>query len=219
MSYHGFADWAAKSEKQRQAALFAPTRSAATVGARSSWPREPAPPAATLRGQRHYYRCADCLGALAVDGPRVADLRCGCGGATDYLGQVQADRLVDTRIEVPCDSRCTNAVRPVCECPCGGKYHGSQMVVSVAVDRGAAPRAAVAADQWKRQARAEVWRARLEAAHQAAGPYLDPGVTDPVAVAIRKQLARARALRSQSARIHALDRVEHLASQAKGGSL
>ena len=101
--------------------------------------------------ERNYYKCTDCLSVAAVDetasGLRVfVDGRCrepkcgACGGACDHMGTVGDDgRLYTERSECPCDARCTSALGPHCQCPCGGTNHGSARLVTVRRDAGPIP--------------------------------------------------------------------------------
>ena len=98
---------------------------------------------------RHYYRCVDCLSVAAADQEtkyydpavnRFAYGFCGaCGGRLEYMGHVHRERIYQTQYVCPCDARCTNAPGPNCSCRCGGKNHGSNLVVAVEVDAGGIP--------------------------------------------------------------------------------
>ncbi len=99
---------------------------------------------------RHYYLCVDCLSVAAADEEtkyydpainRFAYGLCGaCNGRLEYMGHVHGPRLNQTQYACPCDARCTNAPGPNCSCRCGGKNHGSMLVVAVEVDAGGIPR-------------------------------------------------------------------------------
>lgn len=103
-------------------------------------------------GRRHFWRCLDCLSVMATDGEKadfqhydpgrgvVFSLKCGCNGRLDYMGEVHRDRLATESWACPCDARCTNAPGPKCECSCGGKNHGTGIVVRVLKDAGGVPR-------------------------------------------------------------------------------
>lgn len=98
---------------------------------------------------RHYYRCTDCLSVACSDRDtkyydpainRFAYGLCGaCGGRLEYMGHVVKERIYQTNYVCPCDARCTNAAGPSCSCNCGGKNHGSGLVVAVEVDSGGIP--------------------------------------------------------------------------------
>lgn len=99
-------------------------------------------------GPRHFYRCSDCLGVVAVSESTeyrtergyVAYGTCGsCGGSMEYMGRTSRDRLVKDHLLCPCDDRCTSALGPHCSCRCGGENHGSNMVVAVTRDQGGIP--------------------------------------------------------------------------------
>jgi hypothetical protein len=53
----------------------------------------------------------------------------------------QRNRLYGVRYETPCDGRCTSAKGPSCDCSCGGRNHGSNLLVTVVVDAGSIPHA------------------------------------------------------------------------------
>lgn len=105
--------------------------------------------------ERWMYRCTDCLAVSAIDGPlhyytlhdstgrpngTLPGVRCECGGTAKSIGRVKSKRLMfDTR-QVPCDSRCTNAPGPSCDCSCKGHNHGTHRLVDVEVDAGGIPR-------------------------------------------------------------------------------
>jgi hypothetical protein len=88
---------------------------------------------------RHFYRCRDCLTVMAAD-EHLLSAECGiCQGFVEYMGRVHRDRLVKEGLECPCDARCTSARGPSCNCKCGGKNHGSNLVVPVTRDAGKKP--------------------------------------------------------------------------------
>jgi len=96
---------------------------------------------------RYFIRCVDCLAVGAVDvpdpkpyEPAVRPGVCPCGGRTESMGRVERARLVHDSIVSACDARCTSARGPSCDCHCGGKNHGSRLVVAIAIDAGPLPR-------------------------------------------------------------------------------
>lgn len=110
---------------------------------------------------RWFYRCGDCLTVFAADSAKAHDgLLCACGGRSKVLGKVRRGRLVIDALACPCDGRCTGARGPSCDCSCGGKNHGSGMVVRVTVFDGAIPKASSAPNA-KALAQAEAFRAAL----------------------------------------------------------
>lgn len=120
---------------------------------------------------RHFYRCIDCLSVVAtetelqpVQNPPLyirSYGSCGaCCGRIEYLGQVHANTsLVKTEYRSACDSRCTAAFGPNCDCLCGGKNHGSNRVVEVIVEAGKLPRVLVPSDA---KSKGETYRALLD---------------------------------------------------------
>jgi len=104
----------------------------------------PAPAIAEKMKPRHFYRCADCLTVVAVADrlEEIYDDRRGrvpkaicdaCEGGIEYLGETVADSFLQkqTGWRPICDARCTGARGPSCDCHCGGKNHGSGIVVPV----------------------------------------------------------------------------------------
>jgi hypothetical protein len=86
--------------------------------------------------ERHFYRCQDCLTVAAVDiensGDRLRFPVCGhCDGRLEYMGRVSQARLVKDEERCACDDRCICARGPICNCKCGGKYHGAGMLAPV----------------------------------------------------------------------------------------
>lgn len=123
---------------------------------------------------RWFVRCKDCLTVAAIDAVWHTTWQayeglqkhvCGiCNGKIEAMGKVQQERLANTENRWPCDNRCTSAIGPNCDCSCGGKNHGSNMIVEVTVDAGGIPKL----NNWKSAmqgsqalAQAENYRAAL----------------------------------------------------------
>jgi hypothetical protein len=80
---------------------------------------------------RYFYQCGTCLLRFTADAeqdyqqprtgtcPVCANQHIQCLGATKGVLSYKA----------PCDDRCTNALGPDCSCACGGKLHGSGLLV------------------------------------------------------------------------------------------
>lgn len=98
---------------------------------------------------RWFIRCRSCLLVAALDGQpdfcpakgrRLNMLCSACNGQIEIMGRVYRDeRLVTDSSRCPCDTRCTSAKGPNCDCSCGGKNHGSNLLVQVVVDAGPIP--------------------------------------------------------------------------------
>lgn len=98
---------------------------------------------------RWFIRCRSCLLVAALDGQsdycpsagRKLNMLCSaCEGQIEVMGRVYLDtRLVTDASRCPCDTRCTSAKGPNCDCSCGGKNHGSNLLVQVVVDAGPIP--------------------------------------------------------------------------------
>jgi len=100
-----------------------------------------------MTAARWFVRCVRCLGVAAVDGRPAPNMRCTCGGRVRVMGKVTpTGRLQGERLEVPCDSRCTNALGPSCDCSCRGQNHGTHRLVVVHYDAGGVPKADIPGD-------------------------------------------------------------------------
>jgi len=74
---------------------------------------------------------------------------CFCGGESlEYMGYVHRDPrvLLDERTACACNTLCTDAAGPCCNCTCGGKNHGTHRYVQIEYVKGSVPKA-VKADQ------------------------------------------------------------------------
>lgn len=94
--------------------------------------------------RRFFYRCTDCLTVVATEskiadrvtegGSRLPNAICdACEGPIEFMGKTDATGHIRTLVGQvsPCDSRCTSAQGPNCDCPCGGENHGSQRTVDL----------------------------------------------------------------------------------------
>lgn len=105
---------------------------------------------------RFFYSCPACLFRFAIDqegrsSPRSIAGCPVCAGELRLLGATQGVLSWKT----PCDDRCTHAIGRKCTCSCGGKNHGSKIVVpfiSGVVDFSRYPSASLSetAAQWER---------------------------------------------------------------------
>lgn len=116
----------------------------------------PVTPAVPVKHEpKHFYRCLDCL-TVAVTLQEIAPTydpktyarhyaTCNaCGGEVEYMGRTTietgSNTLVKTEYKCPCDHRCTGALGPNCDCKCGGKNHGSNLIVEVITAVGTLPK-------------------------------------------------------------------------------
>ena len=162
---------------------------------------------------RWFVRCATCLAVSAVEEhPNIGDWQCGiCGGSFESMGRVERDRLIHEHTAAICDDRCTSARGPICCCKCGGKYHGSHMVVRVVRDAGPVP--TVTPNSGREQARlnADEYRRMVDAARALLDPltasrargYLPAAEFDRMR-ALQAALRKAYAARIHAARVKAL---------------
>ncbi len=172
---------------------------------------------------RIFLRCKGCLQVAAVDGkapPRGTKCTV-CEGDIDYMGRVHESRLVKTEERCPCDARCTSAGGPTCDCACGGKNHGSNMLVTVTIDAGGIPRITPLKPEKARAifaeftaAKAET-QARLEAVFpefkaQRAGERLDGWARTQAIRGSRYEYAirRAAGLKTHHGRMATLKKIE-----------
>lgn len=167
---------------------------------------------------RWFVRCADCLSVAAVEAV-PAGMLCGlCGGRVEEMGRVTRDRrgMVTAAYDAPaCDARCTHARGPSCDCPCGGKNHGTGVTVPVVVTEGA-PRASMPPEGKARRV-AEEWRAELARVRatlagrmsraQRDGAWLGGGDYGLV-MQYRRVLAHAKGLRTHKGRMAQLRRIQ-----------
>ena len=120
----------------------------------------------------NFYRCLDCLGIWTQED--TAHRSCPYCGArsldVEWLGRAAPDgKIKQQTAHAPCDSRCTGAVGPTCDCPCGGRYHGTGWVVWVDRENGSVRMAEQAmrhAERFASQGRE--WRALCEAVRRVA---------------------------------------------------
>jgi hypothetical protein len=103
---------------------------------------------------RNFYRCLHCCKVVAIDAPTPEKKigwngtgykvhvppYCDCGGgkwaaenrsSMEWMGKVEGNYVIKVEDRCPCDSRCTHAVGPHCDCVCGGANHGTHAVVPV----------------------------------------------------------------------------------------
>lgn len=81
---------------------------------------------------RFFYRCGRCLFRFTADvegrnPPNVEGCPVCNNSRVECLGSTQG-RVVLT---VPCDAKCVFAIGKTCDCSCGGKNHGSGLLVPV----------------------------------------------------------------------------------------
>lgn len=108
---------------------------------------------------RYFVRCAICLSVAALE-EHPREIQCGlCSALMEYMGRVERDRLVKDELRTPCDDRCTFARGPHCDCKCGGKNHGSKLVVTVRRDCGPVPVVTPAHGRQQAELRAREYRA------------------------------------------------------------
>ena len=142
---------------------------------------------------RYYYRCRDCLPIAVTDShiPPTYDklgrphyaICAACEGEVMYLGRVEnTSLLLREEHRSPCDGRCTSAKGPQCDCICGGKNHGTHLLVKVVVREDALPLLAVpavtrgAAEEYRQHYKEakEAWTKRYQTvfARRKAGEFL-----------------------------------------------
>lgn len=155
---------------------------------------------------RWFVRCTTCLAVSAVEEwPNLHDWRCGiCGGSFENMGRVERDRLIHEHHAAICDDRCTSARGPICNCKCGGKYHGSHMVVRVVRDAGPIP--TITPNSGREQARlnAEEFRRMKTAALALLDPLLASRGRGylPAAAYDRMRRLQAAVRKAHEARVH-----------------
>jgi hypothetical protein len=184
--------------------------------------------------ERHFYRCGDCLHVFALDGPQrlcnvvsPASLRCDCGSQrVAYMGRVGPDGAVGyTEERCACDSRCTSARGPICNCSCGGANHGTGATVRVRIDNTAAT-IEPQADLPERLAALTAFRdacatardaidALPHAADVAAGKWVANRAAWERVFYARQSLRNAGNLKTHAARMRAVAKVIAIAQQVQ----
>jgi len=86
----------------------------------------------------YYYKClGDCLEVIATMEKLPNDAQCAvCGGSFSFMGKVERDHLVREEDRTPCNTLCTHASGPRCDCRCGGENHGTGRIVKVKIING-----------------------------------------------------------------------------------
>lgn len=94
-----------------------------------------------MEEKRYYYKCFDCLSPMVAEERQDNSAECFCGGLLSYMGVVKQDGHVHNEYSAtPCNTLCTDATGPNCNCSCGGKNHGVQQRADIRrdEDRGVA---------------------------------------------------------------------------------
>jgi hypothetical protein len=87
----------------------------------------------------HYFKCVDCLTPVSLyldtQYRKNPEITCDCGGTTfEWMGRVEGDKSVKEEERCKCNSLCTFAAGPNCDCSCLGKNHGIGMLAFETVD-------------------------------------------------------------------------------------
>lgn len=160
---------------------------------------------------RWFYRCGLCLAVCASTLP-YQKLACECGGEFRTLGKVAFNRLTEEYKGAPCDGSCTHARGPQCDCVCGGKYHGSGMVVQILCDRGPIPVALGGSKERAEEFQAAIVAAQARIAAMPGNAEYDAGTWLPYDTwtankKARKDLHSARGMQVHSLRMKKLAKV------------
>ena len=178
-------------------------------------------PEMTIKINRHYYRCRSCCHVVAVEGvlesvqtERATEykVRCVCDGKLELMGRVgRKPGLVFDAERCACDSRCTNASGPSCDCSCKGENHGSHRVVPIEIGAGGVPRLKIesAADCCKRaaeyKAAMEPLRTELRRLFEARPSWRHTPTREEDD--LRSAMGRASALRTHKGRLKTIAEV------------
>lgn len=136
-----------------------------------------------MTANRFFFRCPRCLFKFTADaeGYKRPHVEACPVCAREYVECLGATKGV-LSFGVPCNDVCVFAEAPTCSCSCGGKNHGSRLVVPVVrnvVDfKGKLPTLEKARVEW------EGWRVKVEAAKAAA-------VSPPAALVVKRALREA----------------------------
>lgn len=190
------------------------------------------------QSERHFFRCFECCNVFALEGapaPRshawngqrmagalcptwIRGTRCDCGCTRlEWMGCVQGDALIRAEDRCACDSRCTSARGPKCDCSCCGKNHGTNRVVRV-VTRDGIP-TIVDVDLDKRLAAVAQWKAEKAAAQarvdalpaviaMRAGEWINDRAAWDHARDVLAKLRKADQYKTLAARVAALAKVQ-----------
>lgn len=86
---------------------------------------------------RFFARCLRCLTVFAWESesrraPGTNETpSCPCGSRAEFMGRCARNPMPPAADEVPCDSRCTAARGPNCDCSCGGRNHGKDVLAMI----------------------------------------------------------------------------------------
>lgn len=90
--------------------------------------------------RRSYYKCRECLVPVVIVDSAGGEIACVCGGKLRFMGDIRERSrgavFVTQHEETVCDDRCTGAIGPSCNCPCGGVNHGTGRTVTVETVQG-----------------------------------------------------------------------------------
>lgn len=113
-------------------------------------------------------RCVDCLAVGFAEGDWRSLVKgsCDCGGGLEMMGRVKGQAVLAARSECPCNSVCTHAKGPNCDCKCGGENHGTGRLIEWEERVGSAPIARFGAGL--RTAKQERQRAEWKEAEERA---------------------------------------------------
>lgn len=114
--------------------------------------------------ERNFYRCLHCCKVFALEGSAKEHTGawnglvlykhhvlpyCDCGGgkwgeegrsSCEWMGKVEGNYVIAVENRCPCDSRCTHAMGPQCDCVCGGMNHGTHALVPVVTNMQGIPK-------------------------------------------------------------------------------
>ena len=117
--------------------------------------------------QRRYYKCSDCLSPMVTEERLDSSAECFCGGSLACMGMVKQDSHIHHEYSVtPCNTLCTDATGPNCNCSCGGKNHGVQRRADIQRDEDRGIAILTPPDRDKAVSVAAEYRAAKEAAWQ-----------------------------------------------------
>ena len=117
--------------------------------------------------KRYYYKCFDCLSPMVSEERLDNSAECFCGGLLSYMGKVKQDGHVHHEYDAtPCNTLCTDATGPNCNCSCGGKNHGVQRRADIRRDEDRGVAILTPPHKEKASAVATEYRAAKESAWQ-----------------------------------------------------
>lgn len=174
---------------------------------------------------RHFLTCGDCLQRIYVEAPagqRFDDVRCSaCAGRMTWHGTLNNGRVEFETEGPPCNLLCVDAAGRSCVCACGGRNHGSHLLVPFTVTHTGPiivhtlpdAEAIRIAEEYRAARGALIDTVRESWEKRRRGEWMPAGEFDRV-LDVERRLHRARGLKTHAGRMKALGAVPAAAAVA-----